>query len=978
MSRSTSVALLLSIGVALFACRGDPRETKSVPSPGAPVSPVDSTLARADSLYLEGDLDEARSIWRSALSGAEARRDSSAIATLLTSLGLAARREAQYEEARELLERSLSLKQRLGMQQELFRSLNGLGMLSENEGRLAEATAFYEQATRAAQATGDSLSSAKAAHNLGLVYGRLGDFEGSRAGISRLRDVARAEGDSVSLSRSLSNLAKLELDNGDPIAALALFEEVRTLTRVTGDVELEENVLGQLAMTWDALGDPARALASLDSALALARQHGMRRQEGEDLRLLGDLYLDAGDFQRALTSYAGAQEIMAALELPEETGDVLLSIAEAQLALGRPELARQRAEEALRIHRTGGFHFAVFGDLATLAELAQASGRSNDAEQYLRSASALASTLRTEMAATDLALAEARVADRAGDWRRVLAVLDAARGPVSLAGNGVLWEAHAMRARAYRKLNQVEAAVAAGRLALDVVERVRQSYSSGALRTSYVSSKAALYAEQVVALLQANRIAEAFEVADAARGRALVDHLLVAREDIRRTSGAAGSLLDAETLLRRIDSLTARVRELEQSRPPGERSAALATDPRSLGARLAAARDEYEALLVRLNDVPPAGAALLNSAPTHEAAVRASLGAEEALLEYFILPDRLLIFVVTRDTVRTIASPIAAEDLVARVRLARDLMGRQDVRSAQVVPVLEALYNLLVRPALAELPIDRIRRLLIVPHATLAYLPFSALRDSSTGRHLVERFALLHLPTASALPALRATPPRPMAGGRNVALAPLVDALPASRKEVQQFRRSVRSAEVLIGTKASESALRIALTRGGIVHVATHGTMNSRNPMFSRIELSPGTGPARSEDGRLEVHEVLGLRITSPLVFLSGCETGLGTAWSTSFDRADDYATLAQAFLYAGARNVVATLWRVADEGAAALAERFYPGLSSLGAADALAAAQRSMIADKRYGSPYFWAGYQVSGDGIAAMPGTVHRVSRR
>src|SRR5687768_17677172 len=99
-----------------------------------------------------------------------------------------------------------------------------------------------------------------------------------------------------------------------------------------------------------------------------------------------------------------------------------------------------------------------------------------------------------EMAATDLAFAEARVADRAADWRRVLAVLDAARGPLALAGNGVLWEAHAMRARAYRQLKQVEAAVAAGRLALDAVERVRQSYSSGTLRTSYVSSKAALYA----------------------------------------------------------------------------------------------------------------------------------------------------------------------------------------------------------------------------------------------------------------------------------------------------------------------------------------------------------------------------------------------------------------------------------------------------------------------------------------------------
>src|SRR6185503_13063773 len=387
----------------------------------------------------------------------------------------------------------------------------------------------------------------------------------------------------------------------------------------------EENALGQLAMTWDALGEPARALAALDSALVLARQHGMRRQEGENLRLLGDLYLDAGDFQRALSSYADAQEIVAALDLPAETGDVLLSIAEAQLALGRVELARQRAEEALRIHRTGGFRFAAFGDLATLAELAQASGRRVDAQQYLRSAGVLAGTLRTDVAAADLALAEARVADRAGDWQRVRTVLDAARAPLALASAGTSWEAYALRARAYRHLNQLEAAVAAGRQALDAVERVRQSYASGALRTSYVSSKAAVYADQVVSLLQLGRVGEAFEVADAGRGRTLVERLLVAREDVRGTRGAARSILEAETLLRRIDSLTVRIQELEGTRPPRERGG----DQRVLSARLAETQGEYEALMVRTNDQHAAGAALLGAERTTVNAVRNSLNAGE-------------------------------------------------------------------------------------------------------------------------------------------------------------------------------------------------------------------------------------------------------------------------------------------------------------------------------------------------------------
>jgi len=141
--------------------------------------------------------------------------------------------------------------------------------------------------------------------------------------------------------------------------------------------------------------------------------------------------------------------------------------------------------------------------------------------------------------------------------------------------------------------------------------------------------------------------------------------------------------------------------------------------------------------------------------------------------------------------------------------------------------------------------------------------------------------------------------------------------------------------------------------------------MNTDNPMFSSIELAPGSNGEPDDDGRLEVHELLGLKIDSELVFLSGCETGRGGSWATAFDRAEDYATLAQAFLYAGARNVVATLWRVDDAAAAVLAERFYRELGRRrDPVAALSKAQREVEADARFGAPYYWASYVVLGAG--------------
>jgi CHAT domain-containing protein len=145
------------------------------------------------------------------------------------------------------------------------------------------------------------------------------------------------------------------------------------------------------------------------------------------------------------------------------------------------------------------------------------------------------------------------------------------------------------------------------------------------------------------------------------------------------------------------------------------------------------------------------------------------------------------------------------------------------------------------------------------------------------------------------------------------------------------------------------------------------------NPLFSHIDLVPGQNRLSEDDGRLEVHEVLGLQIRSPLVFLSGCETGLGPGGSRRYAPGEDYATLAAAFLAAGARQVVATLWAVPDTGAAVFATRFYDQLSRTGPSQALAAAQRILLAEGRFRHPYYWAGYRVTGTestvALAAVP---------
>ena len=306
-----------------------------------------------------------------------------------------------------------------------------------------------------------------------------------------------------------------------------------------------------------------------------------------------------------------------------------------------------------------------------------------------------------------------------------------------------------------------------------------------------------------------------------------------------------------------------------------------------------------------------------------------------------------------------------AESLASRVQLARDLLQRRD-DTVSPRRVLSALHDILIKPVAASGVLRGARRLIVVPHGPLVYLPFSALVDPQSGQYAAEHYSILKLATAASLPWLRGG--AATSAGEPVRLAhvfaPFPDRLPATGGEAKEIARLFPSTRVYLGSDATKANLRRALEGDAMVHVATHASMNARNPLFSQLELAAARG-APSGTGRLEVHELLAYRISAPLVFLSGCETALGGAWSTRFDTGEDYTTLAQTLLYAGAENVVATLWRIDDAGAAAFATRFYRSLGPGGVAAGLAQAQRAMLADPRYRSPYYWAAYEATGSGI-------------
>jgi tetratricopeptide (TPR) repeat protein len=903
---------------------------------------------------VRAEYDSARLHLDSSLLAAGARDDSAAIARALTLIGLTWYRQGHYDSARPILEGALDLKLRLGILEELSSSYNALGLIAWNESRLTEADELFARTAEAAVAENKDRARAIVGNNRGLVLCDLGQFTEARASFEQALTAAREIGDRRLEGFVLTNLGMLAVWTGAPREAISYLRAAEAPYRESEEVYGALVALGQLGTAYAALGRSREAIVVFDSAVRLSREHEMRQQEAENLELLAQTYRTAGDCDRALDLYGQAEAINADVGLVSEVGSDRRARAEIYRQLGALEMARDFAERALETHVDAEADWEVFADHVLLADLLHELGLAQRAGSHFLEARRLAELFAVRTARIDLALAEVRIADRAHQAQRVLEVLESVGQDLAHGGYDSEWEAEYWRARALSALGDIDAAEAAGWRAVAAVERVRSAFGSSALRSRYTTTRLDAYSTLVQVLLDRGDITTAFEVADAARGRTLLEELAVTGQTLRDDSLLA-SFDERESVLREIDGLQAKIRETETYDPLDPDSIAIA----ELNARLAEARRRFERHEIESAERYGTQLTLLGQGDVSARDVQAGLRTGEVLLEYLVTDDRLLGFAMTSEGVREFTVDISQENLANRVRLVCGLLADPGSDGDGAREALGALHDLLVGPA----AIGDAERVIVVPHDVLSYLSFAALLDPATGRYLIEDVDVQTLPAAAALPVLRRRASAGIQTAQVAAFSPFVNDLPATRSEVRAVQDAVAKSRVFEGRRATERRVRDALGDERVVHVATHGVMNTRSPLFSRLELAGG-GPTSHDDGRLEVHEVLRLSIQSPLVFLSGCETGLGTGWSTSFARGEDYTTLARSFLYAGAQYVVSTLWRIEDEGAAAFAGQFYTHLRSSDPVQALAGAQRILLSDARFSAPYYWAGYRVAGAG--------------
>jgi CHAT domain-containing protein len=192
---------------------------------------------------------------------------------------------------------------------------------------------------------------------------------------------------------------------------------------------------------------------------------------------------------------------------------------------------------------------------------------------------------------------------------------------------------------------------------------------------------------------------------------------------------------------------------------------------------------------------------------------------------------------------------------------------------------------------------------------------------------------------------------------------PGFDRLRASRREAEtivELAGKNNADEELDFDSSRETATSENLGQYRIIHIATHGLLNSRNPELSGLVFSLVDRRGKPQNGFLEAQDIYNLKLGADLVVLSACQTALGKEI-----RGEGLVGLTRAFMYAGVPRVVASLWKVPDQATTELMQKFYRGILQQGLqpAAALRAAQFAMWKEPRRSAPYYWAGFTLQGE---------------
>lgn len=766
--------------------------------------------------------------------------------------------------------------------------------------------------------------------NLGYVYSELGDLRLAAEYHQFAYDAYREQGDTLHVASAQFNLAHLATLQGRYRSALHLLHSVEM---PEGGEFPVEYVIGR--------------------------------------SLLLTCYLLTGRFQEAREQARDLLERCHAANLRNETGYILMSLAEAEAELGHFDAALQALDDARALFTYINAESWVANVRLKRGQIALKQG---DWQTALREAAAVAEYFQSvdeQVSHANAVLLHGQAAAAAENW---LMAARAARTTLNIARQrgvpALAYSSHLLLGQVAEAQGERQQAVRRYAVATRTVERMQRDLTV-TLRPGFLESRQGALRGLMRLYLEDKQAECAFETLERTKSQALLSHLSN-RESLRWLPDERRSrpLIDELERLRQDYHL---YEQVAHGTSALEKTGVGGMSREAARCALVACEQRMRAITEQLylfNDSVGA-----STHPPELDALRTRVADGEALLEFYNDGTRLWVFILDARGLRLHALSASAREFEVALRefeFTRDtsisLSAYKSPDSPEMTQLgallrdsLRQLYRLLLEPIAAH--VRDYRRLVVVPFGALHYLPFHLLHTGA--EYLIEQQEVVVLPTAALRLATR--PSRPRGGlvlahdGANAdgANDTLLHALAEGRGVAD-----VLGAPLYCNDQAERGRLKQPPRQ--VLHIAAHGKYRIDQPDFSCIYL--GDGPLWSDD--LFQHD-----LSYELVTLSACETGRAKAVS-----GDELIGLGRGFLYAGAGALIASLWRVDDSLTLDLMRHLYRALLKPGVSKsaALRQAQCDLLADRPGLNPAYWGAFQLIGsaDPLSvenAIEGTSH-----
>lgn len=870
--------------------------------------------------------------------------------------------------AEELSLAALDIFRQLGDRRGEAEIIGNLGVLANRKNEPRRALEYFEQALPILRAERDRDHEARILRSIGLTYNNLGEPFKAVESLDKALAISRADNELLGVSTALISLSVLSRSVGEVQKTVDQLNEALALVRQLGNRRNEAVCLNNLGSHYEHLGETQAAREYYEKSLALTRELKMRDYEVNSLNGISNLELKEGNLPKALEISTQAWQIARDTGNKRSASRMLARIGETRLKLGEREKAIESFNQALIVQREIEDREGEAVTLFLISKTHRQNGDLKLAREIGAQALQISQEMRTPPLQAEIYLEMARVEK---DSKNLLAA----------------------------QMN-IEKAI-------EIVESTRSKLSRQDFRATYFSAQQSFYEFYVDALVAQGKNAEALRASEQARARSLLESLGESQSDIR--AGIAPELLEKEKFLRRTINAkeTQRLNAAAQKNP---------TKAAAFEKEISEAVEKYRDLQTEIRRQSPQFAALTNPEPLDLAAIQAQVLDESSiLLEYSLGAERSFLFAATKTTLEIFELP--KREIIEKS--ARQTIEKIKLADAAAKTDLADLSRILLAPVADKIPN---KRLLIVAPGVLQYVPFAALqvpsrenqpknnegqRTNDKGQFLIETNEIVNLSSASVLALLRQNKTRPAVKPKNL-VAILADPVftdddvrlkllakqktnpdsgngsTAVMREVKILPPQLRSGFGRLRFSRLEADAILALARNsqkfaamdfaanlkaatgedlqksGIVHLATHGIINSDFPELSGVVLSLIDENGNAQDGFLRLHDIYNLRLGANLVVLSACETALGKEI-----KGEGIVGLTRGFMFAGSPTVVASLWKVDDRATADLMRRFYQKMlkDNLRPADALRRAQISMLGEKPTQNPFFWAAFTVQGE---------------